>query len=464
MKSIKKIEKIILEKDTLNSKSLFIESPLQISTSEEIFTEIKQGGFIIIDFGVEMKASLRILTFKANAHANVRYGESVTETIYNLGEKNSTNDHALRDFKVFLPNYSDIVLFNSGFRFVKIDAIDGDLKIKKIVAVNEINNKKSLYFYDGKDDTIKDIFNVAKRTIDLCSSGEYIWDGIKRDRLVWVGDMHPEMLALTTLYGKSEKLEKSLNYIKDKTVLPLWMNGMSSYSLWWIIILSDYVEKTNRLSFLKKQKSYLLNLVKYISTKVYENGEMNFENYFTDWPTNTMQLAPQGQRAICIIAMEKAKKLFSLLQTDNSICEKIENNLKKIEIKCYGKKQLIALKYFAIHKISEQEKKQLVDGGPKGLSTFMSYYILTAIASFDKQKAIEIMKEYFGKMIELGATTFWEDFNMEWAENSFGINELPVKNKKDIHGDFGEYCYKGFRHSLCHGWSSGVIAFIKENC
>ena len=21
---------------------------------------------------------------------------------------------------------------------------------------------------------------------------------------------------------------------------------------------------------------------------------------------------------------------------------------------------------------------------------------------------------------------------------------------KDIHGDYGEFCYKGFRHSLCH--------------
>jgi hypothetical protein len=26
----------------------------------------------------------------------------------------------------------------------------------------------------------------------------------------------------------------------------------------------------------------------------------------------------------------------------------------------------------------------------------------------------------------------------------------------------GAYCYKGFRHSFCHGWSVGVICFIKE--
>ena len=34
----------------------------------------------------------------------------------------------------------------------------------------------------------------------------------------------------------------------------------------------------------------------------------------------------------------------------------------------------------------------------------------------------------------------------------------------DFHGDFGAYCYEGFRHSLCHGWAAGVIQFIKEEC
>ena len=67
-------------------------------------------------------------------------------------------------------------------------------------------------------------------------------------------------------------------------------------------------------------------------------------------------------------------------------------------------------------------------------------------------------------MLDLGATTFWEDFDIAWAQNAGGIDEFPVKGKVDIHGDFGAFCYKGYRHSLCHGWSSGVIKFIKENC
>ena len=74
------------------------------------------------------------------------------------------------------------------------------------------------------------------------------------------------------------------------------------------------------------------------------------------------------------------------------------------------------------------------------------------------------MKDYYMAMINKGATTFWENFDIEWTENSSRIDKLPKRSQKDIHGDNGEYCYKGFRHSLCHAGASGVIKFIAENC
>ena len=62
----------------------------------------------------------------------------------------------------------------------------------------------------------------------------------------------------------------------------------------------------------------------------------------------------------------------------------------------------------------------------------------------------------------MGATTFWEDFDLEWIKKCNSIDRLPLDDEKDIHGDFGRYCYKNFRHSLCHGWSAGVVAFVIE--
>lgn len=65
-------------------------------------------------------------------------------------------------------------------------------------------------------------------------------------------------------------------------------------------------------------------------------------------------------------------------------------------------------------------------------------------------------------MLKLGATTFWEDFDISWTENAAGIDEIVPEGKTDIHGDFGKHCYKQFRHSLCHGWASGPTAFLSQ--
>ena len=65
-------------------------------------------------------------------------------------------------------------------------------------------------------------------------------------------------------------------------------------------------------------------------------------------------------------------------------------------------------------------------------------------------------------MLDLGATTFWEDFNLDWLPDAAPIDALVPAGKKDIHGDYGAYCYKGFRHSLCHGWASGPTSWLSE--
>ena len=65
-------------------------------------------------------------------------------------------------------------------------------------------------------------------------------------------------------------------------------------------------------------------------------------------------------------------------------------------------------------------------------------------------------------MLDRGATTFWEDFDLAWLEGSGRIDELPTPGEKDLHGDHGAYSYTGFRHSLCHGWASGPTAWLSE--
>ena len=66
-------------------------------------------------------------------------------------------------------------------------------------------------------------------------------------------------------------------------------------------------------------------------------------------------------------------------------------------------------------------------------------------------------------MIDRGATTFWEDFDLDWLENAGRIDEATPEGLESLHGDRGAYCYIGLRHSLCHGWASGPAAWISAN-
>ena len=40
---------------------------------------------------------------------------------------------------------------------------------------------------------------------------------------------------------------------------------------------------------------------------------------------------------------------------------------------------------------------------------------------------------------------------------------MPRQGLRDIHMNCGENCYKGHRHSLCHGWSGGSTAWLSRN-
>jgi hypothetical protein len=100
----------------------------------------------------------------------------------------------------------------------------------------------------------------------------------------------------------------------------------------------------------------------------------------------------------------------------------------------------------------------------RGVSTFYGYFVLQArAAAGDIAGCLELIRRYWGTMLDFGATTFWEDFDLDWTLDAAGIDQLVPNGKKDIHGDFGNYCYKGFRHSLCHGWAAGPTAWLSEH-
>lgn len=137
--------------------------------------------------------------------------------------------------------------------------------------------------------------------------------------------------------------------------------------------------------------------------------------------------------------------------------------LKKQSYPYAKNKQIAAMMSISNITDSQKTSEMLKKDGAKGLSTFWRFYVLKALAKTnDMDAALDIIRNYWGLMLKFGATTFWEDFDIEWTKNAGRIDEIVPKGKSDIHADFGRFCYKQLRHSLCHGWASGPTPFLSK--
>ncbi len=149
------------------------------------------------------------------------------------------------------------------------------------------------------------IWETGAYTVHL-NMQDYLWDGIKRDRLVWVGDMHPEVMTINSVFGDNEVVRKSLDFARDTTPLPGWMNGISSYSLWWIILHRDYYLHQGDMAYLKAQQSYLkkTHSPDYIQG-FRRKGKPGWGGRFLDWPTAENEaVIHSGLQALTLLTME----------------------------------------------------------------------------------------------------------------------------------------------------------------
>ena len=453
---------MLIEGNIKDGENLLKECPLQAGLSADKLISIEGKAKIVLDYGKEIQGGVKIVTHIAdNATVNLRFGESADEAVAPLGYKNAVNDHSVRDFRVNLQNFSQTEYGNTGFRFLCLEfSGDKPLSLKAIAAVYRHRDLKEVGNFICDDELVNKIYTTAARTLSLCMQ-EMLWDGIKRDRLVWIGDMHTETLAINCLYGGDDIVKDALDFSINCYPLPSHMNFMPSYSLWFVLIVKDYFMQTGDVDFLLSKADYLCGLMKLLNSSTDEAGNLSLSGYFLDWPSSEHPDAVTGVKALALMAADAVIFLSSYTKKESADAIELKNKLLKGSFPVLKFKQAAAFKYLSQADKDYFPSEFLIKDGANGLSTFTSYYTLKSIAECGSEEdALKIMKDYFGAMLSVGATTFFEDFDIKWLENAGRIDEFTPEGKCSLHGDNGGYCYEGFRHSLCHGWSSGALPFL----
>ena len=433
---------------------------------------IDSKGALLLDFGVEIQGNIELfapmLPDKEPRSVRIRFGESASETMVDLETKGAQNDHAIRDEIVTLPWLGKKIVGPSGFRFVRIDAVGAKpVQLSQVRAVLQIRDLPYVGSFKCDDERLNKIWQVGAYTVHL-NMQEYLWDGIKRDRLVWIGDMHPETSTIAAVFGANEVVPRSLDLTRDVTPVTEWMNGISSYSMWWILIHEQWWMHTGDRAYLAQQQPYLTALLKKLAGLIGEDGREKIDGMrFLDWPSSpNKQGVTAGLQGLLVMTLESGARLMTTLGDADTakLCTAAAARGHKVIPEVNGSKSGAALLALAGMTEAKQTAELLKKDGAKGVSTFYGFYVLQALAKAgEMDAALDIVRTYWGAMLDRGATTFWEDFNLEWLEGSSRIDELVPAGKKDLHGDFGAYCYEGFRHSFCHGWASGPTAWLSQS-
>ena len=458
--SAEKIEKLLERKFGQIS-----EGPFASACGTKLVNRGEPAGFIL-DFGRELHGGVQLGMSPggtAGSRLRLRFGESVSETLSSLGDgKHASNDHALRDFELPVPRFGSIEVGNTGFRFLRIDLVTGgEVGFEFVRAVSLMRPMKAVGSFRSSDARLDRVFDTAVRTVHLCCQ-EYLWDGIKRDRLVWMGDTHPETMAILNVFGAASILPESLDYMAATTPPEKWMHGMPTYTLWWIRNLAEWYRYTGDAEYVRRHADYLEKTFGHVLTGV-KDGQWRAGN-FLDWPTrHNDEAAWAGSQGLALDAAREAAFLADVAGRAELAgkARALAAELAKLRPDPHGEKSAAAmLALSGLRDPKEMFAQVLGKGGHNGVSTFYGYYMIEAMsAAGEGQRALDTVRDYWGAMLDVGATSFWEDFKLVWTNGCFRLDEMPVPGKKDIHGDYGEFCYPGFRHSLCHGWSSGPASW-----
>ena len=457
------------------------ESQVLFKCEDPVCTMRNSGGVhaaMLIDYGCEIHGDVRFVTEKVSnaedavitANVRVRFGESIAEAMTPVGVKGATNDHATRDTVLGISQWAAQESGETGFRYMYIEALDDDavIRIKSLTGTLIVCDVDPIGSFVSSDDRLNRVWQTAAYTVYL-NMQDYLWDGIKRDRAVWFGDMNTEVETALSVFGDTDVVRRSLEFGVATTPLPKWMNGIPSYSFWWLVNMWRVFEYSGDFEFLKKHEKYIKGLIMQINDCILPDGSWSVTGRmatFIDWSTRSDDVAQKiGFSGLLAFTLEICCKILEVLCDSELIgrCKRLREVLIKNAPSPVSQK--IAAACLSLGGITDAryiDESFIEPCGVHGYSTFMGYTILNAKALADNvEGGVSACLDYWGAMLDLGATSFWEDFDIEWA-SATPIDRFPEEGKPSVHGDYGKHCYVGIRLSLCHGWSAGPCPWLTK--
>ncbi len=459
----------------LNAGSWNFNDPKQLPSSFRLPTRklnatsnVKNKNEWLVDFGKETFGFVKLHGIKGSGKISLYYGESKEEAL-------SVEDAMTLDRLSFTkPVKTDsVMILSKAFRYVNV-ICDGAISIDSASMLYEYADVKQRGTFTCSDEQINKIYNVSKYTLEL-NTREFFIDGIKRDRWVWSGDAYQSYLMNYYSYFDNPTVTRTMMALRGKDPVTAHINTILDYTFYWFISVYDYYLYTGDKKFIGQFYPRMQSLMNYCLSRRNKNGlveGLSGDWTFIDWATG---LSKKGEISFEQMLFARSLETMSLCadiandRTNAAEYKKMATDLKEKVFSIYWNEQKHALVHSRVdgkqtenvtryanmfgiffnyfteeQKLAVKQHVLLNDYIQRITTPYMRFYELEALCAMGEQTyVLNQMKDYWGGMLNLGATSFWEEYN----PTKKGTEHLAMYGRK-------------FGKSLCHAWGASPIYLL----
>ena len=426
-------------------------------------SQIREAGYQLYAFGKNTFGFPIFEGIEGTGELAVYYGESREEAMSEkLAETWDIRKYDAAD------NLND-TLPTKAFRYVKV-VPSGTVDYQGLSALYEYLPVNYRGAFSCSDSLLNAIYETALYTFHL-NTRECHLDGIKRDRWVWSGDALQSYWMNFYSFFDEDVNKRTLWGLRGHSPVNRHINTILDYTFYWLIGIESHYQYTGDSLFIRQIYPQMLETMAFADQRLTADGLVAGQPgdwVFVDWAPISKEgvlsleqllyvkslqslavcAAVAGDEAMAAIMQKRyeneAERFGQLFWSDDkqAFMHRINPEGSVEELTRYA--NMFAILFDQVDEAKKQQIKANVLLNPDILqitTPYMKFYELAALCEIgEHQTVLDYVRSYWGDMLNLGATTFWEAYDPT----------APADGHYEMYG-------RPFGKSLCHAWGANPV-------
>jgi hypothetical protein len=445
-------------------------SEFKLKTSPMNYLTVKDTlGGKLYDFGKETFGYIQFHNLSGDGKITVQYGETTEEalsaasceTFYTFDIPKGTSDFTAAQ--------------SNALRCVFISSENApNARYDDLSLLYEYNPVAYRATFKSNDEQLNKIWEVSRYTLHLTTRECFI-DGIKRDRWAWSGDACQSYLMNYYMFFDKEAVKRTIYTLRGADPVMVHLNNILDYTFYWFVSVYDYYLYTGDKLFLQQVYPKMESLMDFVLERRNSEGlveGLKGDWVYVDWFDKNVDLTGEvsmEQILFCrsletmaecaeILGVESEAGVYATLAKDvkaklgnfwdnnqHALIFNRKEGQNSTQVTKHANMFAVSYDYITQEQKEQVKTNVLMNKNIPAISTpYMRFYELEALCKLGEQKYVmNEMKNYWGGMINLGATTFWEKYNPE----STGLEHYSMYGRP-------------FGKSLCHAWGASPLYLL----